>query len=188
MWTQHSVRWRAWPPLPPPPRRAHQICETERIIRACNAFGTLNLPLRERGPAFAAAHVRRMYRTACNRMRGNQHARRAEAYRKLTAACRLLSDGPRQLRVRAQLVADGEHRPVTRAIRCTVNARAIEEYIRAAGPEADEVPRHSDGSLEAAMARPDGSSCAGWHFGCKVMRLTVTMAWAGSSSGTATRD
>ena len=130
MWTQHSARrWRAWPPLPPPPRRAHQICETERIIRACNAFGTLNLPLRERGPAFAAAHVRRMYRTACNRMRGNQHARRAEAYRKLTAACRLLSDGPRQLRVRAQLIADGEHRPVTRAIRCTVNARAIEESI-----------------------------------------------------------
>ena len=102
---KHSHRWSVWPP-PPRPRRAHEINEVERILRATHVFGVLNLPVCERS-VYPAAIVEQHFRRACGRLRGVQHGRRREAYLRLQAACRLLADAARQRDVRDRLVREG---------------------------------------------------------------------------------
>ena len=67
------------------------------------------------------------------------HPRRREAESRLWAARQLLRQGAQQRRVRDGLV-DAGLRPVTRRVRCAVDARALREYVQSAGPAADTKP------------------------------------------------
>ena len=40
-----GARWADWPPLPPRNLRAHEVSESERVIRATHAFGVLAIPV-----------------------------------------------------------------------------------------------------------------------------------------------
>ena len=144
VWAHHSHRWSAWPPLPPPPPRAHEVGEVERVLRATHAFGVLNLPVRPRH-MYPRAEVERAFRNACGRMRGVLCVRRREAYLRLQASCRLLTDANNQRTVRDRLAHAGL-RPVTRSMRCSVDMAAVREYVDGAGADADEVPRRKDGT------------------------------------------
>ena len=54
--------------------------------------------------------------------------------------------GDEQRRVRDSIVL----RPVTRTMRCPVDAAALRVYVDTAGAEADVVPRHKDGTSYGA--------------------------------------
>ena len=124
-----------------PPRRAHEVTESERIRRATNVFGVLNLPVVE-GVVYHNDVVRRAYQAACARLGGG--VRDGEACRKAQAASRLLLDLERQRRVRDQLIAKGLQ-PVTRTLRCKVDAAAIAAYVTGSAADADVIPKHRDG-------------------------------------------
>ena len=146
--------WAAYPPPPPPPRRAHLICEAERVARCAHAFGVLNVPVPV-GRLLPPAEVDWLYRRVLQRLRTGvsaAHHRRREAESRLWAARTLLRRPADQRRLRDSLVQQGL-RPITRTVACTVDVAALRHYVATAGPEADEVPRHSDGRSYGATRR-----------------------------------
>jgi len=170
----HAAAWSAYPPLPPPPRRAHRVTEAERIVRSAHAFGALNAPVPE-GALLPPAHVERLYRTATARLRATPVAgdvRRREAESRLWAAKTLLSRPDAQRGVRDRLMAAGL-RPVTSDVTCAVDARALRQYVETAGADADVTPVHKHGQPYGATRRElvtrllgrvqgEGSDGLGW--------------------------
>ena len=146
--------WESYPPAPPRERRAHQVLEAVRVERSAHVFGVLNVPVPVRG-LLSPGRVDWLYRRVLQRLRtgpGAAHPGRREAESRLWAARQLLRDPGRQRRVRDGLVRTGL-RPITRRLRCAIDGRALREYVHAAGPAADVVPTHKDGTPYGATRR-----------------------------------
>lgn len=149
-----GAAWDSYPPPPPRERRAHQVLEAERVARSAHVFGVLNVPVPVRG-LLSPGRVDWLYRRVLQRLQtgpGAAHPGRREAESRLWAARQLLRQPGQQRRVRDGLVRAGL-RPVTRRLRCAVDGRALREYVRGAGPAADAVPVHKDGTPYGATRR-----------------------------------
>ena len=139
-----GAAWQGYPPPPPPPKRVHALTETERVLRCAHAFGVLNVPV-PMGGLLPPARVEVLYAAAAARLASDVYSpRRLHAQSRLWAARTLLRQGAEQRRVRDALVRAGLQ-PVTRTVRCRVDARALREYRDTAGPEVDVVPTHKTG-------------------------------------------
>ena len=71
---------------------------------------------------------------------GPGYRQRREAESRLWAARSQLRRPADQRRLRDALMQRGLQ-PVTRTVQCAVDVAALRQYVAAAGPEADEVPR-----------------------------------------------
>ena len=171
---EHSRVWDAFVRPSAPPRRPHEVVEAERVLRATHAFGVLNVPV-PAGRLLAPSTVDWLHRKALGRLRAGQsasHPRRREAESRLWASRTLLRRLDQQRRVRDAVV----RRPVTREVRCAVDAAALRGYVDTAGPEADVVPQHKDGASYGATRV---GSCAGGCWG--TWWVSARMGWGMST-------
>ena len=135
-----SPRWLDWPKIQLSPLETPNTREADRIIRATDAFGALNsIPIR-----LDPSSIETLYRRSEARLYGDTHPRAREAASRIFAARSLLKKPDAQKKLRDSLW--GRQRPTTRTLRCAVDTIRIKQYIGKAGPDADLVPNHKDGT------------------------------------------
>ena len=83
---EHSNDWSAWLQLRAPPRRAHEVVEAERVLRAAHAFGVLNVPV-PTGRLLMPSTVEWLYRVALGRMRVQGGAWRTRGVGRRSLGC-----------------------------------------------------------------------------------------------------
>ena len=145
-------RWAAWPPLLGRVARAHEIDETQRVLRAQHAFGVLAIPVPVHGAVITEGRVRARLRRVeerLDRTRGAREeverarARAREAYELLRV--------PTQQRAEAGRLIHAGLQPVTSVVECPINVGALRRYVRGAGAEKDVVQYDSRGRARGTL-------------------------------------
>ena len=77
--------------------------------------------------------------------------RKQVARSRIESARTLLANAAAQRRLRDRLAAEGP--PTTRTLACEVDVQAVETYVSGAGPEADTIPKHKDGTSYSKTSR-----------------------------------
>ena len=95
--------------------------------------------------------IETLFRQSEQRMFASQHPRRREATARIFASKTLLKNMDAQKKLRTRLWL--EQRKITTIMRCGIKLEAINNYINTAGPEADKVPIHKNGTSYSKSSR-----------------------------------